>query len=71
MQISLTPILLAIELGFVLMLARRSDRIAPAQGSMRPVYVYLLWVTAYAIITSILGARGVYTSDDLLKTLPG
>ncbi len=71
MQISLTPILVTIELGFVFMLARRCGRIAPAQGSMGPVYLYLLWITAYAIITSILGARGVYLSDDLLKTLPG
>ncbi len=71
MQISLMPILVTIELGFVFMLARRCGRLAPAQGSMGPVYLYLLCVTAYAIITSILGARGVYISDDLLKTLPG
>ena len=71
MQISLSPILLAIELGFVFTLAWRCGRAAPTQGSMGPVYVYLLWVTAYAVIASILGARGVYTSDELLKTLPG
>ncbi len=71
MQISLTPILVTIELGFVFLLARRCGRIASAQENMGPVYLYLLWITAYAIITSILGARGVYISDDLLKTLPG
>ena len=70
MQISLTPILVAIELGFVFVLAWRCSRVAPSPGSMRPVYIYLLWVTAYAIVTSILGARGVYISDDLLETLP-
>ncbi len=71
MQVSLTPILLVIELGFVFMLARRCGRLAPAQRNMGQVYVYLLWVTAYGFITSILGARGVYVSDDLLRTLPG
>ena len=70
MQISTTPILVTIELGFVLMLARRCGRLAPAEGSMGPVYLYLIWVTAYAILTSILGARGVYISDDVLATLP-
>ncbi len=71
MQISLTPILLALELGFLFMLAWRCGRLAPAQGNIGPVYFYLLWVTVYSIITSILGARGVYISDGLLKTLPG
>ncbi len=70
MQLSLTPILVTIELGFVLMLAQRCVRLSPTHGSMTPVYLYLLWVTAYAITSSILGARGVYISDDLLKTLP-
>jgi len=71
MQISLPPILLAIELAFVFALAWRTSRLAPAEGTIKPVYVYLLWVTTYGIITSILGARGVYISDDLLKWLPG
>ena len=71
MQISLAPILVTVELGFVFMLARRCGRLAPAQRNMGPVYLYLLWVTAYAIITSILGARGLYISDDMLETLPG
>jgi len=38
---------------------------------MGPVYIYVLWVTAYGVVTSILGARGVYISEDLLKSLPG
>ncbi len=42
MQVSLTPILLVIELGFVFMLARRCGRLAPPQGNMGQVYVYLL-----------------------------
>ena len=71
MQFSLTLILLAIELGFLFMLAWRCGRLAPAQGNIGPVYTYLLWITAFGVIPSILGARGVYISDDLLKTLPG
>ena len=71
MHISLTPILLAIELGFVFVLTHRTRRLAPAEGDMGQVYVYLLWITTYGIITSILGARGVYISEDLLQLLPG
>ncbi len=71
MQLSLTPVLLAVELGFLFMLAWRCGCLAPAPAKMGPVYIYLLWITAYGILTSILGARGVYTSDALLKTLPG
>ncbi len=71
MQLSLTPILLAVELGFLFMLAWRCGRLAPAPAKMGPVYVYLVWITAYGIFISILGAHGVYTSDALLKTLPG
>ena len=71
MQLSLTPILLAIELGFLFFLAWRCGRLAPTPGNMGAVYAYLLWIAAYGIITSILGARGVYISDALLQTLPG
>jgi hypothetical protein len=38
---------------------------------MRPVYVYLLWITVYGIVTSILGAHGLYISQDFLRLLPG
>ncbi len=71
MEISLTPVLLAIELGFLFMLAWRCGRVAPVRVSLAPVYAYFGWLTAYGIITSALGARGVYVSDALLKTLPG
>lgn len=71
MHISLAPILLATELGFLFMLAWRCGNQAGAQRKMGPVYVFFLWVTAYGIVTSVLGARGVYISDDMLKTLPG
>ncbi|MFQ5847307.1 MAG: hypothetical protein ACE5IQ_06470 [Candidatus Methylomirabilales bacterium] len=71
MQLSLTPFLLAVQLGFVFVLARRSAHAAPSERNMGPVYIYVLWVTAYAVVTGILGARGVYVSEELLKFLPG
>ena len=71
MPISLAPILLAIELSCMFVLTWRTSRLAPAEGTLKPVYVYLLWVTAYSILASILGALGVYISEDILKLLPG
>lgn len=70
MQLSMTPVLLAIQLGFVFTLAWRSGRLASGHGAMVPVHVYLLWLIAYAVVTSILGARGLYVRDDLLAYLP-
>ena len=71
MKLSLAPILLAIELGFLFLLAWRYAGRSDARFNMAPVYVFFLWVTFYGIVTSILGARGVYISDDILKTFPG
>ena len=71
MQPSLTPVLLAVELGFVFALTWRCGRTAAARGAMSPVYAYLAWITAYAIATSVLGAKGVYVADALLDTFPG
>ena len=71
MQPSLTPLLLAIQLSFVFLLAWRSDRIAAARRTMNPIYLYLFWIAAYAIVTSVIGARGHYVSDELLMWFPG
>ncbi len=71
MQVSLTPVLLAAELGFLFTLAWRCAHQPPVHVNIGPVYSYFLWLTAYGILTSVLGARGFYVSDDLLKTLPG
>lgn len=71
MRISFTPILLAVELGFLFLLAWRCGEQTGTQRNMGPVYTLFFWVTAYGIVASVLGARGVYISDDLLKTLPG
>ncbi|MCG8695613.1 MAG: hypothetical protein MI806_30755 [Minwuiales bacterium] len=69
MQLSLTPMLVAVELGFVAALAWRMGRIT-APGSVTPVYLFIVWVSAYAVFTSVLGARGVYISDALLRWMP-
>ena len=71
MQLSLTPFLVAVELGFVLALARRSSRVAGSPIPMTAVYGFLAWLAVYAVVTSVLGARGVYVSDALLRWLPG
>ena len=71
MKLSLAPILLSVELGFLLLLAWRCAGRGEARINMAPVYVFFLWVTFYGILTSILGARGVYISEAILKTLPG
>ncbi|MEM8743276.1 MAG: hypothetical protein AAGF14_01435 [Pseudomonadota bacterium] len=70
MQPSMTALLVAIELGFVLLLARRSSQLGSIPGGESPVYVYLVWLAGYAIITSYLGARGLYVSAELLRLLP-
>lgn len=67
----MTPVLLAIELGFVFALAWRSALVGGLRGSLLPITVYLLWLAAYGIATSVLGAKGVYVTDGLLRLLPG
>ncbi|MEM7024595.1 MAG: hypothetical protein AAF637_18750 [Pseudomonadota bacterium] len=69
MQPSLTPALLAIELGFLFALAWRSRH--HTHHPMAAVFVYLGWVTAYAIATAMVGARGAFVADDLMPYLPG
>lgn len=71
MQLSLTPFLVAVELGFVLWLAVRCRRISPDTFATAPIHAYLLWLAAYAVATSVLGARGAYIDEDLLRWLPG
>ena len=68
---SLTPILVMVELGFLLALAVRSARLSGRPGAAHPAYVYLAWLAAYAVATSYLGARGVYLREDVLRLYPG
>lgn len=70
MQLSMTPFLLAVQLGFLLVLARRSERLVPAGGTMAPVYVFVLWIAAYGVVTGVLGAQGLYSSEELLRLYP-
>ncbi len=71
MKISSTPILVAIELAFLFTLAWRAARHDPSGRSMRAVYAYLSLLTAYALAAALVGAHGVYTSVEFMRTLPG
>jgi len=71
MNFSITALLLAIELGFVFFLARRSSRLPQSGIHAVSIYAFLLWVTTYGIVSSILGAQGFYISEEMLKLLPG
>lgn len=67
MHLSLTPVLLAVELGFLFLLIGRVAR----GGAMTPVFVYGVWLSLYAVATSIAGARGWYVAESLMPWLPG
>ena len=71
MQLSLTPLLVAVELGFLVVLARRAGHRTEPRISMAPVHLFAAWLALYAVVTGALGARGVYTEDALMKWLPG
>lgn len=68
MRLSLAPILVAVELGFFFFLAWRCRR---GRGGVPAIWIYLLWVTSFAIAASLIGASGFYVSDELLRWLPG
>jgi hypothetical protein len=65
----MTPILLALELGFLFALAWRCRR-KTGEG-MGPVIALLVWLSVYGVVTSVLGARGFYIAEATLATLPG
>lgn len=71
MQLSLTPILLIIELAFLFILAARSGRVSPMASHRMSIHFYLIWLTTYSIVTSLIGAAGLYVTDDLLRLFPG
>ena len=68
MQLSLTPFLMAAELGFVLLITWR----AGSKGSIKPgpVFGLLLWFTAYGTLMSVLGVRGFFLQDGLILWMP-
>lgn len=71
MHLSLTPVLLAAELGFLFLLASHAGKVVLPRPNMLPVRIYLLWLVTYGLATSILGARGLYTHPQTLDLLPG
>ncbi len=71
LQPSLTPLLVAIQLGFLFVLARRSGGTDGDKGATPAIYVYLVWLFAYAVATSYMGARGLYIDPDVLASMAG
>lgn len=71
MQPSLTPFLLATEFGFLFAWAWHSARSAPERRAVLPVTLFFSWLVIYGTATSVLGARGLYVTDALLRWLPG
>lgn len=66
MQLSLTPVLLLIELAFLFALLRRGGT---ASHPLRPL-IYFTWIAVYAVLVSYLGYLGIYTAEPLLPTAP-
>ena len=71
MQLSLAQLLLAVQLGFLVAVARRAGSQGEGQGTIGPLYAYVAWLALYGIVTSLLGAQGVYLRDGLMPLLPG
>ena len=71
MQFSLTHVLLTVEIGVLFFLAWRFCGPDKSNRRFIAVNAHLSLVTGYAIITSILGAMGLYISDAVLALLPG
>ncbi len=71
MTLSLTPFLLLTQLGFVFFLSRRLALQGGQIELHRAVTLFMFWIAAYGILTSVLGARDVFVSDALMSYLPG
>lgn len=71
MSLSLTPFLLAVEFGFLFFIAWRCGQRGALPDGRVPIYVYLLWLIAYGVASSIAGAHGLYICEELLRWLPG
>ncbi len=71
MQLSMTPFLLALELGFCFFLAWHSRRRGAGIGSLFPAYAFFVWLSLYAVGTSLLGYQGWYLREEVLRLLPG
>lgn len=71
MTLSLTPFLLLAQLGFVFFLSRRIALQSDQIDLHRAVTLFLIWVAAYGLLTSVLGARGFFIDEGLMPYLPG
>lgn len=70
-QLSMTPFLVAIELGFLFLLAWRCAGRSGSSGVVAPAVAFFIWITAYAVGSSVLGAQGFYLREDVLRLYPG
>lgn len=71
MPLSLTPFLLAVEFGFLFFIAWRSKQRGALPEGALPIYAYLLWLIAYGIASSVVGAYGLYVCEEVLQWMPG
>ena len=71
MTMSLTPFLLAVEIGFLFLAARRAARTSPNGFTASPAYAHFLWISAYGLGMVALGARGFFVSEAILQSYPG
>lgn len=71
MQFSMTPVLLALELGFCFFLTWRAGHAEETPDPLYPAYLFLIWLSAYGVMTSVLGYFGWYLRPDVLRLLPG
>lgn len=70
MRISLTPLLLAAQLGFLLAVTHRIRAPDPDRLAAGRVYGLVAWIGVYASGTAVLGAAGLFVSEALLPFLP-
>ncbi len=68
---SLTPLLVTVELGFLLALSVRSARLLGQPRAAWTASLYVAWLATYAVVTSYLGAEGFYLREDVLQLYPG
>ena len=70
-QLSMTPFLVAIELGFLFFLAWHQARRSGSATAMTPAIAFFGWIAAYAVASSVLGAHGFYLREAVLRLYPG
>lgn len=71
MPISATPILCAVEIGFIVALAGRLAQSREHRQAAIAVMFLAGWIAVYAVVTSDLGAGGVYVDPDIIRLYPG